>query len=119
MLEIASPTTGRVDYSDKREDYEQFGVGEYWRLDPSDGEHYDAALAGDRLVDGVYEPVETEELGEGRLRGYSEALGLHVCWEDGMLRFFDPLAESYLRSHDEAEARVAELEAELRRLRGE
>ena len=50
-----------------------------------------------------------------------------------MLRFFDPLRESYLRSHEEdvgraqtaenragtAEARVAELEAELRRLRGE
>ena len=49
----------------------------------------------------------------------SEALGLSVCWEDGMLRFFDPVAESYLRSHDEAEARVAELEAELRRLPGE
>ena len=51
---------------------------------------------------------------------------MYVCWEDGMLRFFDPGAESYLRSHDEdmaraetAEARAAELEAELRRLRGE
>ena len=71
-------------------------------------------------------------LGDDRLRGYSEALGLYVCWEDGMLRFFDPGTESYLRSHDEeradrlaaqtragtAEARAAELEAELRRLRG-
>ena len=64
-----------------------------------------------------------------------------------MLRFFDPVAESYLRSHEEdvgraaeeragrmaaearareeeaarlaAEARMAELEEELRRLRGE
>ena len=35
-----------------------------------------------------------------------------------MLRFFYPDAGSYLQSHDEAEARVAELEAELRRLRG-
>lgn len=140
VLEVASPTTGRVDYTDKRDDYERFGVGEYWRFDPSDGEYHDVALAGDRLVDGAYEPIEIEELGEGRLQGYSEALGLYVCWEDGMLRFFDPVTESYLRSHEEAEARagsaearveeeraerlaaearVAELEAELRRLRGE
>lgn len=25
-----------------------------------------------------------------RLRGYSGALGLYVCWEDAQLRFFDP-----------------------------
>ena len=132
VLEVASPTTGRVDYTVKRADYERFGVGEYWRFDPSDGEYHDVALAGDRLVDGVYEAIEIEELGEGRHRGYSEVLGLYVCWEDGMLRFFDPVAESYLRSHEEdvsragaaedragaAETRVAELEAELRRLRG-
>ena len=50
-----------------------------------------------------------------------------------MLRFFDPDAEGYLRSHEEdagragvaesraetAEAHVVELEAELQRLRGE
>ena len=154
VLEVASSTTGRADYTVKRRDYERFGVGEYWRFDPSGGEYHDAALAGDLLVDGVYEPIAIEDLGEGRLRGYSDALGLYVCWEDGMLRFFDPLTESYLRSHDEdtaratsaevraeeeraarltaqaraeeertgrvaAESRLAELEAELRRLRGE
>ena len=139
-LEVASPTTGIVDYTDKRADYERFGISEYWRFDPSGGEYHDVALAGDRLVDGVYEPIVIDGIGEGRLRGYSDALGLYVCWEDGRLRFFDPRTESYLRSHDEdairaeeeragrlaaqaragtAEARAAELEAELRRLRGE
>ena len=108
VLEVASPTTGEVDYTDKRRDYERFGIGEYWRFDPSGGEYHDAALAGDLLVDGVYEPIAIEDLGEGRLRGYSEALGLYVCWEDGMLRFFDPGTESYLRSHQEDVGRVDE-----------
>ena len=147
VLEVASPSTGRADYTDKRRDYERFGVVEYWRFDPSGGEYHDAALAGDRLVDGVYQPIAIDILGEGRLRGYSEAIGLYVCWEEEMLRFFDPVSERYLRSHEEAEthareeetarrraeartqeeaaargraeARATELEAELRRLRGE
>ena len=126
VLEVASRPTGRVDYTDKRRDYERFGVLECWRFDPSGGEYHDAALAGDRLVDGTYQPIVIDRIGEDRLRGYSEALRLYVCWEDGKLRFYDAGTESYLRSHDEeragrvsAESRLAELEAELRRLRGE
>ena len=133
VLEVASRSTGRADYTDKRTDYERFGVAEYWRFDPSGGEYHDAALAGDLLVEGVYQPIAIESLDDNRLRGYSDALGLYVCWEDGHLRFFDPGTENYLRSHDEehagrlaaqgraaaAEARAAELESELRRLRGE
>ena len=102
-------------------------------FDPSGGEYHDVALAGDRLANGVYEPITVEMLEDGHLRGSSEALGLCVCWEEGMLRFFDSRTESHLRSHEEAEAhartaesraeaaeaRVAELEEELRRLRGE
>ena len=107
-LEVASPTAGRADYTDKRLDYERFGIAEYWRFDPSGGEYHDAALAGDRLVDGVYEPIVIDSMSEGRLRGYSDALGLYVCWEDGRLRFFDPRTESYLRTHDEDVTRAEE-----------
>ena len=110
VLEVASPTTGRADYTDKRLDYERFGVVEYWRFDPSGGEYHDTALAGDRLVNSRYEPVAIDVLDEGSLRGYSEVLGLYVCWEDGMLRFFDPLTETYLRSHEEAETRAGAAE---------
>ena len=108
VLEVASRSTEEVDYTDKRADYERFGVGEYWRFDPSGGEYHDAALAEDRLVDGAYEPIEIENLGDGRICGYSDVLGLYVCWEDGRLRFFDPVTESYLGSHEEAESRADE-----------
>ena len=54
----------------------------------------------------MYRPIAIEMLDDGRLRGYSDALGLYVCWEGGRLRFFDPRTESYLRSHDE-DARLA------------
>ena len=119
VLEVASPSTGRNDYTDKRLKYEEYGIAEYWRFDPSGGRYYDAALAGDRLVEGRYQPIEIERVSEGRWRGYSDVLGLYVCWEDGLLRFYNPETQGYLRSHQEAEERVAELEAELRRLRGE
>ena len=112
VLEIASATTGGADYTAKRRDYQAYGIPEYWRFDPSGGEYHDVALAGDRLVDGVYQPIEIEWLDENRCRGYSEFLGLYVCWEYGELRWYDPRTESYLRTHaDEVDAR-REAEAE-------
>ena len=126
VLEVASRTTGVADYTSKRSDYERYGILEYWRFDATGGRYHDMALAGDILVDGEYRPIEIEWLDDARCRGYSDALGLYVCWEDGLLRFYDPVSQSYLRTHDEeadarraAETRVAELEDELRRLRGE
>ena len=59
----------------------------------------------------MYRPIAIEMLDDGRLRGYSDALGLYVCWEGGRLRFFAPRTESYLRTHDEAEARAGTAEA--------
>ena len=117
VLEVASPTTGVTDYTDKRLDYARYGIPEYWRFDPSGGDHYDVALAGDRLVDGVYEPLEVERLDDGVWRGYSETLGLHVCWEHEKLRFFDSIAESYLLSHEEEVEARRDAQAEIRRLR--
>ncbi len=114
VLEVASPTTASNDYTDKRRDYERYGIREYWRLDPSGGELYDATLAGDRLVDGEYRPVAVEQMADDSLRGYSEVLRLYLCWVDGRLRFFNPETGSYLLSHQEEAAR-AEQEAEARR----
>ena len=101
VLEIASKTTGRVDYTDKRVDYERYRIPEYWRFDATGGDYHDAALAGDRLVDGRYEPILIERMDGGGVRGYSETLGLYVCWDAGELRWYDPRTDSYLLTSDE------------------
>ena len=113
-LEVASVSTAQRDYTEKRAGYANYGVLEYWRFDPTDGRRYPAGLAGDRLAGGVYVPVELEYYGAGNKRGYSEALGLYVCWEDEELRLYNPVTESYLRTHEEDAAR-ADAEAAARR----
>ena len=114
VLEVASESTGEVDYTDKRDEYESYGIPEYWRFDSSGGDYHDAALAGDRLVDGRYEPIEIQMMDGLNRRGYSEVLDLWLCWEDKRLRLFDAKAGAYLRTHDEEYDR-AELEAYERR----
>ena len=110
VLEVASESTGVVDYTDKRRDYAACGIPEYWRFDPSGGFFHEAALAGDRLVEGEYQPIEIQVVGDRTYRGYSEVLGLWVYWDERQLRWFDPKSERFLRTHDEEYAR-AELEA--------
>ena len=121
VLEIASRRTGRVDTREKREDYDALGIGEYWRFDET-GEHHGARLAGDRLVEGEYTAIAIEELPDGSLQGYSAALGLNIRWEQGELVFYDPATGRPIATlADErearaaAEARVRELEEQLRR----
>ncbi len=108
-LEVASKTTGIVDYTEKRVDYARYGVGEYWRFDPTGGEYHDRSLAGDKLVDGRYERIAIEWRDAEHGRGYSAALGLFVCWEREQLRFYDPAQGRYLRTlSEEAAERRAE-----------
>ena len=154
VLEVASRSTGRRDYTVKREGYAGYGVREYWRFDHTGGEFHDAPIAGDILVGDEYEPIEIHEGSEGLLWGHSAVLGLDMCWDDGKLRLRDPLTGEFLPTPEElqsdmqelqadvqaaeanaqaaqesvaaeraaresAESRLAEMEAELRRLRGE
>ena len=135
VLEIASKSTGTRDYTVKREGYERYRAREYWRSDESGGRWHDAALAGDKLVDGKYVPIEIIHDEDGRFWGYSEVLGLNLCWDEGILRFYDPVSERFLpdsvelayerddaeaRSHanktraDDAEARADDAEARSR-----
>ena len=146
VLEIASRRTGSVDTGEKRRYYEGLGVAEYWRFDET-GEFHGARLGGDILVKGRYEPVLIEELDSGVLQGYSAVLNLNLRWKDGELVFHDPAANAPIATFEsersarltaearadlerearmtaqsraeDAEARAAELEAELLRMRGE
>ena len=140
VLEVASRSTGRRDYTEKRDGYAGYGVREYWRFDHTGGRFHDAALAGDVLVDGRYEPLEITHEPDGLIWGHSDVLGLDLCWDEGELRFRDPSTGKFLPTPEEqqtarieaearaeqersdrlaAETRVAALEAELRQLRGE
>ena len=147
VLEIGSPSTADNDLGPKRELYARLGALEYWRYDPTGGEHYGEPLVGEYLVEGEYQRFEMMEDPDGLPRVHSPLLNLDLRWEEGRLRFYDPTsgrwlennAESIARAEAErdarisaevqaeaerdariaAEARVAEMEAELRQLRGE
>ena len=74
-------------------------------------------LAGDWLVDGRYEPVPIETVGEGVLQGYSGVLNLVIQWDHGQLGWHDPETGQHIVRYEDLEARVRELEAELERRR--
>ena len=108
VLEVASETTGEADTGDKRRDYAAFGIPEYWRFDPTGGGRHDAAMGGDRLADGEYQPIDIVKVDEDRYWGHSDTLNLDLCWEYGALRWYDPVSQRYIATYDDqAEARAA------------
>ncbi len=98
VLEIASRTTYTEDLEVKPGRYEAMGVTEYWRFDPTGGNFYGYALAGDRLVNGRYEPLPIERSPEGAIRGYSPSLDLFLYAGHYRLRFYDPKTSEFLRN---------------------
>ena len=112
VLEIASKSTGVRDYTTKRRIYRAARAGEYWRFDFTGGKYHDAPLAGDILVDGEYRAIEIRAEPDGTFRGYSPALGLHLVWDDGDLRFYDPEIEAFLPDLSESEDMREEAERE-------
>jgi hypothetical protein len=136
VLEVASETTARRDETVKRDAYAAMSVPEYWRFDPTGGRRYQTPLAGDRLVDEAYRPISIHRTDDERSWGHSDVLNLDLCWEEGHLRFWDPVGQRYLTTYQEeyasrraaearadsdrqaraeAEARIRELQEELRR----
>lgn len=125
VLEVASESTGQQDTRTKREIYARIGIGEYWRFDSTGGEYHGEPLAGEELVGGEYRRIGLTTEPDGVLKGYSRSLRLWLCWQAGMLKFYDDRTSEYLTNLSEertarrqAEARVRQLEEELRRQRG-
>ncbi len=111
-LEIASESTARRDVNDKPAIYALVGVPEYWRFDPTGGRYHGQPLYGGRLVSGQYQPIELTNEPDGILKGYSEVLGLSICWDEGWPRLFNPQTAAYLENwRQEREAHRATLTA--------
>ena len=77
--EIASPRAARIDIGAKRRDCAALGILEYWRFDET-GRHHGARLAGDRLVNGRYQPIAIARPDEETWQGYRPALRLYLRW---------------------------------------
>ena len=123
VMEIASRKTGGTDVEDKPARYAALGISEYWRFDET-GDFHGTKLAGDRLVDGQYEPIAIDEIEDGVLQGYSAVLGLLVRWERGQLRWHDPETGGQIPTFERERARAdaaeeARLESEQARAEAE
>ena len=126
VMEVASKATWEDDRGSKKTAYAKMGVREYWLFDPN-GEFFDPPLEGFRLRGGKYLPLAARRPQQGLP---SKVLGLELRPDDGHVRFHDPATGEDLRTHSEeadgrkreaagrrkAEAKIAELEALLRRL---
>ncbi len=144
-IEVASHATGREDVNRKPGIYARIGVPEYWRFDPTGGRYHGDPLYGGLLADGEYRAVDLTTEPDGILKGHSPALRLSLAWDEGWPRFYDPATGDYVEgwrevwatreaeraAHEETQealrierdarsvdqARIRQLEAELRRLR--
>ena len=119
VIEVASPSTRRLDATSKLGTYERMGVSEYWRFDP-DGRHIPQGLDGWRLEGGKYRPVAGRRQVRGARMYRSEVLGLDLRAEGRLLRFRDPRTGLDLKTHAEthdalenAERRAANAERKV------
>ncbi len=107
VLEVASPTTFEYDVGDKKDLYEEIGVGEYWVYDPQ-GDMHDPRLRGWVLGSAGYQ--ELSDLGRPGVPValWSEALALELHFDGSDLRAWDPAIPGYLpRIREETRARQA------------
>ena len=112
VMAIGSHNTKRSDLVTKRAIYANIGVSEYWRYDQTSGNFYGEPLVGESLVNGEYQLIPQREDANGRVWAYSAALNLDLYWDDGELRYWDPVAKERLLNHEEVHA--ARLAAESR-----
>ena len=113
VMEVASASTAQRDTGRKRGIYQQIGIQEYWRFDPSGGRLYGQALAADRLVDGEYRPIEIITEPDGEIWGRSDVLGLSFCYKGHLLLVYDPVSRRYLLNEIEEHAAYLGIQTEM------
>ena len=133
VMEIASESTWKRDRDEKPARYASLGVGEYFLYDPV-GSRLEPRLQGYALHGSRYRRLREKRLGNGERGVCSPVLGL-CAWLRGPgqeLRWYDPVTGRDLEDYDEAkagreaaeeraraaEAELAALRAEIRRLEG-
>ena len=123
VIEVASPSTRLNDSTSKRDVYQQLGITEYWRLDPTGGSLYGQAVIGERLVNGQYEQFQLLEYLNGAVGSTSSVLNLNFRWKAGRFSIHNPMTgEEYehpSRSAQRLQQEVERLREENRRLRDE
>ena len=129
VLEVVSPSSWAADRGAKRALYAELGVAEYWLFDPTH-KHLAPPLRGMRLSGMGYRDLPATKAASGVSVLRSEVLGLDWRLDCGALRLRDPATGEDLLSHEEAvtahrnsevareaaEAKVSELQAQLRAL---
>lgn len=132
VFEFTSEHSWRADLGWKFGLYQGLGIQEYFVFDPH-GEYIEPALQGYRLAERTYEPIDPLTSDRGMMGVSSEVLELELWMQPNggedmpyALRLYNPATGAWLRTPDEeaqarrqAEARVAELEAEVKRLRAQ
>ena len=111
ILEIGSRSTAEYDMGGKRDLYARLGASEYWRHDPTGGEHYDEPLVGERLVNGEYVRLDMRCEDDGSIWAHSDVLNLDLWWIEGELQIWDPAARRWLPNLEESETARAEAES--------
>lgn len=118
VIELTSESTRDEDLEQKFELYQDtLRVPEYFLFDPL-SDYLIPSLQGYRLQKGRYQPIKPVK---DRLP--SKVLGLHLERDGRDLRLYDPAADAWLPTPDEAlkqaEAKRQEAEAEVARLQRE
>lgn len=135
VIEVTSPSTAGLDRDTKLNQYEQIGIPTYIIVDAVGGsDDAPPRLVGYQLVAGRFQPLPPDEHGRLWLAAVRTWLGVEgdeiICYDESGERLGDYAALTAALSaerdarhqaeqeRDAATARVRELEAELRRLRG-
>lgn len=113
VIELSSRKTWGEDLNKKFALYQTLGIKEYYIFDP-EYDYLPEPLVAYKLQDDELVKIEIENN-----RILSESLGLELVDTGTGLRLFNPQTNEFLRTHTESESELADLRAEIERLRNQ